>query len=182
MNEELCIKVGTWNNSILWCTVEEISNYKRIIVFAYVEINSITYFRPFRHGGKRTLYLVDTVAMVAQQASYIRHLTDLSVGEYTSVDTVDMFDTEDWEQQFQGNQVDVTSLCIVLQQGYSLHSVWLSAKSNMAEITVKLNITLPTNALIVCRLFQITFLKHFSLLLHVLIAYRLSSSGSTHSS
>jgi len=22
MNKELCIKVGKWNNSILWCTVE----------------------------------------------------------------------------------------------------------------------------------------------------------------
>ena len=24
---KLCIKVGWWNNSILWCTVEKISNY-----------------------------------------------------------------------------------------------------------------------------------------------------------
>jgi hypothetical protein len=55
--------------------------------------------------------------MVAQQASYIRHLTDLSVGEYASGDTVDMLDMEDWEQQFQENQVDVTSLCISWQQG-----------------------------------------------------------------
>ena len=85
----------------------------RIIVFTYIEINSIIYFRPFCHGGKQTLYLVDTVAMVAQQALYIRHLTDLSVGEYVSVDTVDMFGVEDWKQQFQGNQVDVTSLCIL---------------------------------------------------------------------
>lgn len=85
----------------------------RIVVFTYIEMNSIMYFRPFRHGGKRTLYLVDTVAVVAQQASYIRHLTDLSVGEYTSGDIVDMFDMEDWEQQFQGSQVDVTSLCIL---------------------------------------------------------------------
>lgn len=90
----------------------------RIIVFIYIEMNPIVYCRPFRHGGKRTLYLVDTVALVAQQASYIRHLTDLSVGEYTSADDkVDMFDMEDWEQQFQGNQVDVTSFCILWQQG-----------------------------------------------------------------
>jgi hypothetical protein len=71
------------------------------------------YFRPFRHGGKRTLYLVDTVAVVAQQASYIRHLTDLSVGEYASRDAVDTFDMEDWEQEFRENQVDFTSLCIL---------------------------------------------------------------------
>ena len=89
-----------------WCVY-------RIIVFTCVEMNSNIYFRPFRHGGKRTLYLVDTVAMVAQQASYIRHLTDLSVGEYASVDAVDVFDMEDWEQQFQGNQVDVTRFCVL---------------------------------------------------------------------
>ncbi|XP_021929010.1 endoribonuclease Dcr-1-like isoform X4 [Zootermopsis nevadensis] len=71
--------------------------------------------RPFQHGGKRTLYLVDTVAVVAQQASYIRHLTDLSVGEYTSSDEVDMFDTEDWEQEFQENQVLVMTSQICLE-------------------------------------------------------------------
>ena len=105
-----CILHGCAQNCALSWYFEK---SKRIIVFTYIELNPLIYFRPFRHGCKRTLYLVDTVAMVAQQASYIRHLTDLSVGEYTSVDTVDMFDMVDWEQQFQGNQVEVTSLCIV---------------------------------------------------------------------
>ena len=27
MNKELCIEVGKWNNSILWCTVENTLNY-----------------------------------------------------------------------------------------------------------------------------------------------------------
>ena len=27
---KLCIKVGWWNNSVLWCTVEETSNYKHM--------------------------------------------------------------------------------------------------------------------------------------------------------
>ena len=43
-------------------------------------------------------------------------------------------------------------------------------------------ITQPTNALIVCHLFLNHFFKTLSLLLHVSIAYRLSSSGSTYSS
>ena len=30
MNKELCIKVGKWNNSILWCTVEKTSNYQKL--------------------------------------------------------------------------------------------------------------------------------------------------------
>jgi hypothetical protein len=45
--------------------------------------------------------------MVAQQASYIRHLTDLCVGEYASSDTVDMSDIDDWMQELQENQVFV---------------------------------------------------------------------------
>ena len=43
-------------------------------------------------------------------------------------------------------------------------------------------ITKPTNALIVCNLFLNHFFKTLSLLLHVSIAYCLSSSGSTYSS
>jgi ferredoxin len=43
--------------------------------------------------------------MVAQQASYIRHLTDLCVGQYACSDTVDMFDIDDWMQELQENQV-----------------------------------------------------------------------------
>ncbi|XP_069696429.1 endoribonuclease Dcr-1 [Periplaneta americana] len=77
--------------------------------------------RPFHHGGKRTFYLVDTVAMVAQQASYIRHLTDLKVGEYTSSDAMDIWDTEDWEQEFRENQVLVmtSQICLeILQCGF----------------------------------------------------------------
>ena len=47
---------------------------------------------------------------------------------------------------------------------------------------ISLIITQPTNALIVCHLFLNHFFKTLSLLLHVSIAYHLSSSGSTYSS
>ena len=50
------------------------------------------------------------------------------------------------------------------------------------ELQNSLIITQPTNALIVCNLFLNHFFKTLSLLLHVSIAYRLSSSGSTYSS
>jgi len=30
MNKELSIKVGKWNNSILWCTVEKTSKYNKM--------------------------------------------------------------------------------------------------------------------------------------------------------
>ena len=50
------------------------------------------------------------------------------------------------------------------------------------EFHLLIIITKPTNALIVCNLFLNHFFKTFSLLLHVSIAYCLSSSGSTYSS
>ncbi|XP_067013187.2 endoribonuclease Dcr-1 [Anabrus simplex] len=61
--------------------------------------------RPFHHGGKRTLYLVDTVSLVAQQAAYIRHLTDLSVGEYSSSEQVESWGADEWEREFVNLQV-----------------------------------------------------------------------------
>ena len=55
----------------------------------------------------------------------------------------------------------------------------LEFSNNKAESLI---ITQPTNALIVCHLLLNHFFKTLSLLLHVSIAYRLSSSGSTYSS
>ena len=37
MNKELCIKVGKWNNSILWCTVEKTSN---VLILNFLSIFS----------------------------------------------------------------------------------------------------------------------------------------------
>ncbi|GLG98532.1 Endoribonuclease Dcr-1 [Gryllus bimaculatus] len=72
--------------------------------------------KPWRGGGKRTLYVVDTPTLVAQQAAYIRHLTDLSVGEY-------VLDTEeeqaiwsvDWETELQTHQVLVMTSTVCFQ-------------------------------------------------------------------
>ena len=50
------------------------------------------------------------------------------------------------------------------------------------RVNCSIIITQPTNALIVCHLFLNHFFKTLSLLLHVSIAYRLSSSGRTYSS
>ena len=67
----------------------------------------------------------------------------------------------------------------------TIKSTFASMTMLKFEVVDELNviiITKPTNALIVCNLFLNHFFKTLSLLLHVSIAYCLSSSGSTYSS
>ncbi|KAG8298047.1 Endoribonuclease Dicer [Homalodisca vitripennis] len=41
--------------------------------------------RPYRNGGKRTVFISSSAASVHQHALSVQHLTDLSVGEYHEV-------------------------------------------------------------------------------------------------
>nr|CAD7589801.1 unnamed protein product [Timema genevievae] len=74
--------------------------------------------RPWSEGGKRTLYVVDTAALATQQASYIRHLTDLNVAEYTSMDEDEIWDIEFWDYEISLNQVLVmtSEVCLHVLQ------------------------------------------------------------------
>lgn len=67
----------------------------------------ITY-RSINYGGKRTIYLADNVDLVAQKASYIRHLTDLEVGEYCDPDK-----RMDWVDEINSKQVLYFSYSVI---------------------------------------------------------------------
>ena len=69
-----------------------------------------------------------------------------------------------------------TQLCMSIEET----KLFLTRKKT--DTVGSIIITQPTNALIVCHLFLNNFFKTLLLLLHVSIAYRLSSSGSTYSS
>nr|AFK29469.1 Dicer1 [Locusta migratoria]BAW35364.1 Dicer1 [Locusta migratoria] len=56
--------------------------------------------RPIKNGGKRSVYLVDSMALVEHQAAYINNLTDLTVGEYSEFSSV-----TDWEKELMEKQV-----------------------------------------------------------------------------
>ena len=51
MNKELCIKVGKWNNSILWCTVDKTSNWNltscffRVLSYRSVLMMTLSHLR-----------------------------------------------------------------------------------------------------------------------------------------
>ncbi|CAF1670671.1 unnamed protein product, partial [Rotaria magnacalcarata] len=67
-----------------------------------------------RDGGKRTIFLAKTVALVQQQSDYIRFHTDLSVGKYYGELGVDLWQKERWVDEFEQHQVLVFSAQVFL--------------------------------------------------------------------
>uniref|UniRef100_A0A915IC16 Dicer-1 n=1 Tax=Romanomermis culicivorax TaxID=13658 RepID=A0A915IC16_ROMCU len=62
---------------------------------------------PFEKGGKRSFFLVDKVALVAQQAEQIRTNSDLIVGEHHGMKSVDIWNSDRWREELVQNQVIV---------------------------------------------------------------------------
>lgn len=66
----------------------------------------------YSEGGKRTFFLVETVALVAQQAQSIRQQTPLTVGEYSGDKGVDHWDINKWHVELENHQVLVMTAAI----------------------------------------------------------------------
>lgn len=60
---------------------------------------------PWDEGGKRTLFLVNTVPLVAQQCAYISRHSDLSCNGYSGDMNVDVWDVDMWREEFNQYQV-----------------------------------------------------------------------------
>ncbi|KAK0080172.1 hypothetical protein PV326_008304 [Microctonus aethiopoides] len=69
---------------------------------------------PWDEGGKRTLFLVNTVPLVAQQCAYISRHSDLSCNGYSGDMNVDMWDADMWREEFNRYQVLVMTSQILL--------------------------------------------------------------------
>lgn len=61
--------------------------------------------RPCTKGGKHTVFLVNTVALVTQQSIYIARLIGLTCGEFSVDKNVDFLTKDIWEKQLEENQV-----------------------------------------------------------------------------
>ncbi|XP_031333092.1 endoribonuclease Dicer-like [Photinus pyralis] len=61
--------------------------------------------RPLSQGGKLSIMLVNTVALVEQQSKYLRSLTDQDVGAYSGYMNVDLWDDSVWLEQFEKYQI-----------------------------------------------------------------------------
>ncbi|XP_074095916.1 endoribonuclease Dcr-2 [Cotesia typhae] len=69
---------------------------------------------PFDKGGKRTFFIVNTVALVTQQCAYVARNTDLKCGGYSGDMDVDSWEDDRWCEEFRNNQVLVMTAQICL--------------------------------------------------------------------
>ncbi|XP_047466582.1 endoribonuclease Dicer [Mugil cephalus] len=68
----------------------------------------------YQENAKRTVYLVDTVSSVVQQAAAVRTHSDLQVGEYTNLEDTIAWTDHQWSQKIIENQVLVMTCHIFL--------------------------------------------------------------------
>jgi len=62
-------------------------------------------FRPYKEGGKRSIFVVNTVALVMQQADYISRHTGLTCRGYSGDMHVDFWEEEKWLAEIEAHQV-----------------------------------------------------------------------------
>jgi endoribonuclease Dicer len=101
----VCLQTGTGKTYIAVMLIKEL-------------INSILV--PFDQGGKRTIFLVNTVPLVLQQAEVIRRHTDLKVGDYFGEKKInnriiDSSDKKMWENELNTKNVLVMSAQILVE-------------------------------------------------------------------
>lgn len=63
--------------------------------------------RPIAEGGKRTVFLTNTVVLAHQQKDCVERLTALKVAVYTGDSNVDAWRQNKWNSEFENNQVIV---------------------------------------------------------------------------
>ncbi|XP_074852664.1 endoribonuclease Dicer isoform X1 [Carettochelys insculpta] len=68
----------------------------------------------FNKSGKRTVFLVNSANQVAHQVSAIKTHSDLKVGEYSSLEIIDSWTKEKWNQEFAKHEVLVMTCHVIL--------------------------------------------------------------------
>lgn len=72
-------------------------------MFVNVKVSFIS--RPYNQEGKRSIFAVNTVALVLQQSDYINRHTDLICKGYSGDMQVDYWKEEQWLAELEANQV-----------------------------------------------------------------------------
>ncbi|XP_021927095.1 endoribonuclease Dicer-like isoform X2 [Zootermopsis nevadensis] len=87
----------------------------------FIAVMLIKELSPSLDRGKRSFFMVNTVALVSQQAAYIRRHSHHSVGEYSGDLNLDFWTKEVWQQELSQNQILVMTCQIflnMLMHGY----------------------------------------------------------------
>lgn len=80
---------------------------------AYIDTHMILIFftfRSYQEGGKRTIFVVNTVALVCQQSEYISRHTGLSCKGYSGDMLVDFWKEEQWLAEIEEHKVLIYSI------------------------------------------------------------------------
>ena len=72
------------------------------------------FFRPLTEGGKRTIFLVNTVVLAKQQMLCIKNATSFTTTVYTGDMNVDAWRKDKWFEEFNNSQVLVATCQIIL--------------------------------------------------------------------
>ncbi|XP_067000048.2 endoribonuclease Dcr-2 [Anabrus simplex] len=104
---EKCIE----NNTILYLPTGSGKTYIAVMLIKHM---SGDLGGDVEDGGKRTFFMVNTVALVMQQAQYIRRHTPLSVGHFSGDMNVDFWTKEVWLEHLNKYQVVVMTTQIFL--------------------------------------------------------------------
>ncbi|XP_078671533.1 endoribonuclease Dicer-like [Branchiostoma floridae x Branchiostoma belcheri] len=104
-NTIVCLGTGSGKTFVAVMLIKELSSQTRAAL---------------NDGGKRTIFLVNNVPLVSQQAAVITTHTNLSIGEYVGAMGVDLWSRERWRREFDAHHVLVMTAQIfldVLQHG-----------------------------------------------------------------
>uniref|UniRef100_A0A8C2XRU4 ribonuclease III n=1 Tax=Cyclopterus lumpus TaxID=8103 RepID=A0A8C2XRU4_CYCLU len=98
-NTIVCLNTGSGKTFIAVLLTKELSHQIRGL---------------YQENAKRTVFLVNTVLSVVQQAAAVRTHSDLQVGEYTDVEEASSWTDHRWRQEIMENQVLVMTCHIFL--------------------------------------------------------------------
>ncbi|KAL1131765.1 hypothetical protein AAG570_011378 [Ranatra chinensis] len=96
---------------------------KTFIAAMLIKYKSQCLLKKYTDGGKRTFFLVNTVALVSQQAESLRRQLPLEIGEYCGYMGVDYWNADIWKQELDKNQVLVMTAQVFLNM---LHHGYIS--------------------------------------------------------
>ncbi|KAG5887606.1 hypothetical protein JTB14_002615 [Gonioctena quinquepunctata] len=96
------MKIGLKKNTIMFLPT---GSGKTFISLMILKSMSGKLLRSYSNGGKITIILVNTIALVEQHKKYILDHTNLRVGQYTGEMNLDFWPKNKWLKEFDKYQV-----------------------------------------------------------------------------
>lgn len=112
------LNIAIRNNTILYLPTGSGKTYIAVMLIKELAAQVTS---AYETGAKRTIFLVNTVNLVEQQANYLEKFTNLIIGRYSGESRCDFWEKSEWEAEISKNQVLVMTAQIlvnIIQHGY----------------------------------------------------------------